>query len=249
MRVAVTLVALLLAGSAAFSQEGPPPPFRKMQDALGGADKLAAVRDLEQEVHAESWNGNTGQSLGEVRKRIRWIRPNHLRVDQVGPGMTYVLYCDGSTGWEILPGTQNVAQLTGGELAFARMTVATFMLKTWLADRDPRYGVMSPSAHVVRVTDGDVTHQLDITLDAMSSLPVKVRSDSLSDPTHPIPREELTTEWETVQGIRFPRRWTIFHSGIRLAEVKDARTVVNTGLDLKDLAAKPPDGKPVLSSR
>jgi len=95
--VSLALVALFLCSSV-FSQDGLP-LFRKMQDALGGADRIAAIRDFEQEVRAESWNGNTGQSMGEVRKRTRWIRPNYLRVDQIGPGSTYVLYCDGATGW------------------------------------------------------------------------------------------------------------------------------------------------------
>src|SRR5260370_41882406 len=69
----------------AFSQDGLQ-LFHKMQEALGGAKKIAAIRDFEQSVRAESWNGNTGQSLGEVRKRTRWIRPSYLRADQVGPG-------------------------------------------------------------------------------------------------------------------------------------------------------------------
>src|SRR6476646_11473406 len=62
--------------------------FHKMQEALGGAEKIAAVRDFEQQVRAESWNGNTGQSIGEVVKRTRWVRPTDLRVDQVGSGST-----------------------------------------------------------------------------------------------------------------------------------------------------------------
>ena len=128
--------------------------FHKMQAALGGADKIASVRDFEQEVRAESWNGTTGQSIGEVRKRTRWIRPNHLRVDQIGPGSTYVLYCDGTTGWEILPGTTQAVELTGGELAFAQRYVESFRLKTWIADRDPRNRITSPSSNVVRVSDG-----------------------------------------------------------------------------------------------
>src|SRR5260370_404691 len=68
----------------AFSQDGLQ-LFHKMQEALGGAKKIAAIRDFEQSVRAESWNGNTGQSLGEVRKRTRWIRPSYLRADQVLP--------------------------------------------------------------------------------------------------------------------------------------------------------------------
>jgi hypothetical protein len=252
MRSTATFVSLTVASlflcSSGFSQDGLL-LFRKMQDALGGADRIAAIRDFEQEVRAESWNGNTGQSIGEVRKRTRWIRPNHLRIDQVGPGSTYVLYCDGTTGWEILPGTQQAVELTGGELEFARRNVKGFRLNTWIADRDPRYRIASPSPNVVRISDGDLTHQLDITIDAVSSLPVKLRFTTLSDPAHPVPGEEVTTEWETVQGIRFPRRWTVFRSGVRVAEAKDARSFVNSGLKLSDLTAKPPDSKPVLSSR
>jgi hypothetical protein len=172
MRSTLIVVSLALASvclcSSAFSQDGLS-LFRKMQDALGGADRIAAIRDFEQDVRAESLNGNTGQSIGEVRKRTRWIRPNYLRIDQVGPGSTYVLYCDGTTGWEILPGTRQVVELTGGELEFARRFVESFRLKTWMADRDPRYRITSPSPHVVRISDGDIAHQIDITLDAASS--------------------------------------------------------------------------------
>jgi|SRR6267142_5692196 len=129
---------------------------------------------------------------------------------------------------------------------FARRYVEGFRLNTWIADRDPRYRITSPSPNVVRISDGDITHQLDITVDAASSLPVKISAITLSDPAHPIPSDELTTEWETVQGIRFPRRWTVFRSGVRVAEAKDARSVVNSGLKLTDLAAEPRDLKPVL---
>jgi len=246
--------ASLLLTASAFSQDSAASApeglrlFHKMQNALGGADTIAAVRDFEQQVKAQSWNGNTGQSIGDVVKRTRWLRPNKLRVDQVGPGSTYVLYFDGTSGWEILPGTRAVLDLAGGELAFARKYIHDFKLNTWLADRDPACRITSPSPNVVRIADGDITHQLDLTLDPVSSLPAKITSISLSDPAHPTPSEEVTTEWETVQGLRFARRWTVFRSGIRVAEATVERTTVNTGLKPVDLAAKPPDLKPVLSS-
>ena len=238
----------LLLGSSAFSQDGLP-LFRKMQDALGGADRIAAVRDFEELVLAESWNGNTGQSMGEVRKRTRWIRPNHLRIDQVGPGSTYVLYFDGTTGWEIVPGTQQVVELTGGELEFARGILRGLRLNTWVADRDPRFRITSPSPNAVRVSDGNIAHQLDITVDAASSLPARIGFTTLSDPAHPVSGEDVFADWNTVQGIKFPRRFTVFRSGVRVAEAKDIRTSVNSGLDSAALAAKPSDLKPVLPPR
>ena len=243
----LTLASLVLAVRA-FSQDGLQ-LFHNMQDALGGADRIAAIRDFEQQVRAESWDGNTGRSLGDVRKRTRWMRPNYLRVDQVGPGSTYVLYFEGTSGWEILPGTQRVVELSGGELAFAQKYVRDFRLNTWLADRDPRYRITSPAQHVVRISDGDITHQLDITLDPVSSLPIKTTSTSLADPAHPIPSDEVIAEWEIVQRIHFARRWSVFRSGVRVAAATVERTTVNSGLRPADLAAQPRDLRPVLSSR
>jgi hypothetical protein len=223
--------------------------FQKMQKALGGGDKIAAIHEFEQQVRAQSWNGNTGQLIGDVVKRTRWIRPNYLRVDQVGPGSTYVLYFDGKTGWEILPGTEKVIDIVGGELMFAKNYVRTFTLNLWLADRDPSFRITSPSPNVVRIADGDSNSQNDITLDPVSSLPVKTNSMSAADPAHPVPKEDVVTEWETVQGIRFPRRWTVLRSGVRVAEATLEITRLNGGLKLEDLSAKPSDFKPVLSSR
>ena len=222
--------------------------FHKMQDALGSVKKIAGVRDLEQDARAQTWDGNTGRFLGEVRKRTRWIRPNLLRVDQIGPGSTYVLYFDGTAGWEILPGTQSAVELTGGELEFARKYVRDFALTIWLADRNPVYTITSPGPNVVRISDGNVAHQVDVTLDPVSSLPVKTASLSLADPAHPTASETITTEWEVVNGIRFPRRWIFLRSGVRVAEAT-VHTKVDNGLKAADLAAKPEDSRPVASSR
>ena len=221
--------------------------FRKMQDALGGAEKLAAVRDFEQTVRAESFDAN-GRSIGDVRKRTRWIRPSFIRVDQIGPGSTYVLYFDGKSGWEILPGSNKAVELAGGELEFAQGYVRGFFLLMWLADGDPRYKITSPSENVVRISDGDLAHQLDLTLDPASHRPVKETSLSLSDPAHPVPKDNLYEEWIIAGGLRFPSRFSVVRAGIRIAEAKSVDEVrINQGLKIEDLSAKPADGKPVFS--
>ena len=72
-----------------------------MQSALGGAQNIVAIRDFDEIFRAETWDRD-GRSLGIVRKRVRWIKPNYLRIDQSGPYDTYVLFFDGSGGWEII---------------------------------------------------------------------------------------------------------------------------------------------------
>src|SRR5262249_16037471 len=92
--------------------------FRKMQSALGGRDKIAAIRDLEEWVRADAWD-DEGKPHGEVYKRTRWIWPNVLRLDQVGPGNSYVLFSNGTSGWEVLP-DKGLVELAGDELDYAR---------------------------------------------------------------------------------------------------------------------------------
>jgi len=90
MLASLTLSSLQLCSSSSSAVDDGLALFHMMQGALGGADKIAAVRDFEQQVRAESWNGNTGQSLGEVRKRSRWIRSNQLRVAEAAVERTTV---------------------------------------------------------------------------------------------------------------------------------------------------------------
>jgi len=225
--------------------------LHKMQTALGGAKDIAAISDYEEIQSATTFNRD-GKALGKVIKRTRWIRPNLLRLDQVGPGDAYVLYFDGTAGWEILP-TQNekrVITLTGGELEFARKYLRDLSFNVWLADRNPRYRIESPTANVIPIADSDdPAHQIDITLESGTGVPVKETTFSLADPAHPVPSETRFEEWQTVKGIRFPHRAAVFKNGVRLAEITVERIESNKGLRRDDLSAKPLDLNPVLSSK
>src|SRR5262249_45483621 len=103
VRVCAALALLILTVCTSAPAQDGLQLLQKMQEALGGTERIAAVRDFEELVHAQSWN-NEGNPNGEERKRTRWIRPNFLRLDQLGhDNNTYSLYFDGTSGWEILP--------------------------------------------------------------------------------------------------------------------------------------------------
>lgn len=233
--------------------------LHKMQAALGGADKIAAIRDYEETVRAKIWN-NSGVPMGEVRKRTRWMRsPNVLRLDQVGPRDTYVLYFDGTSGsgWEILPDVSGpdsfktsakAVELTGGELTFARNYLTGFQLTTWLADRMPSYVLTSPAANVLRI-EHEATAE-DTTLDPATGLPVKSNGVSLADPDRPTSSEMRIGAWTEVAGVHFPTLRTNYHNGVKLAELTTEEGIhVNTGLLPQVLAAKPADLSPDLPIR
>ena len=74
--------------------------LHKMQPALSGADKIAAIRDFDETVSAQTYNAR-GESTGAtVRKRMRWIRPNILRLDETNLrvcGLSLVPVCQAAS--------------------------------------------------------------------------------------------------------------------------------------------------------
>ncbi len=232
--------------------------LHNMQKALGGANRIAAVRDFEETIRAEAWDAR-GAALGEVRKRTRWMRtPNLLRLDQKGARGTYVLYFDGasSSGWEILPDlkspdpyqtTKSPVPLAGGEIEFARSYLSGFDLTMWLADQTRGYVVTSPRPNSVRIAhEGKAT---DFTLDPTTWLPMKSASVSLADPDRPVPAEMRFEGWKEISGVRFPTHRVNYHSGVKRGEVITEAIQVNVGLKPQQLAAKPADFMPDLPRR
>jgi hypothetical protein len=223
--------------------------LRRLQAALGGSERLAAVRDMEQHLSADTWD-DRGRHLGRTVKRIRWIAPGHLRMDQVGPGNTFVLYFDGVAGWEILPGGKTAIPLSGGELRFAQKQHRDFPLKIWLADRDAAYDVTSPAPNVLRISGtqdlDDPIHRIDLTLDPRSALPLTERTLSLAIPDRPSWFETRLSDWMSIDGLRLPRRTEVFSNGARLAAITVTAVRVNSGLAIDDLAAKPSNLTPIV---
>src|SRR5690348_550278 len=73
--------------------------FHQMQIALGGRKKIASIRDFEECIRGDGWNDD-GNYQGVAYKRTRWVNPDIVRLDQVGES-NYVLFFDGTSGWEI----------------------------------------------------------------------------------------------------------------------------------------------------
>ena len=233
--------------------------LHKMQTALGGTGKIAAIHDYEETVRAEIWN-NSGTPMGEVRKRTRWMRnPNLLRLDQIGPRDTYVLYFDGGSGsgWEMLPDLKNpdkfktageAIELVGGELKFARSYIKGFDFNMWLADSMPGYIVTSLAPNVLHIAhDGTAT---DYTLDSSTWLPAKSAAVSLGNPEGPVAAEMRIEGWTEVAGVHFPTHRANYHSGVKVAELtEEAGIRVNAGLTPQELAAKPADFAPDIPGR
>jgi len=234
---------MLLSASLSIGQDGLG-LFHKMQTAIGGADRIASIRDFEECVHADSWDDD-GKPHGTVFKRVRFVRPRYLRIDQVGPGDSYVLYFDGSAGWEILPG-KPLVDLAGRELRFAQGYAEGMNLNTWLADRDPENLFTSPASNVIAIsTKDDASHEVNITL-GPDFLPVEERQVSLADTNHPVSSQTLQFDhWEPADGVMFPRHRSNLHFDKKVAEIFTDKIKLNRDIKLSELTLHPADSAPV----
>lgn len=209
--------------------------LRRMQEALGGADKLAAIRDYDWKITAKIY-GPGGQYGGEGVRRIRLVLPNHFRCDQTIPMGEVIWYFDGTKGWEITP-DNGYATLAGGELEFVMREAGGFYLKLWLADHNPDFTITSGGPNVIRIAyKGAPT---DITVDPQTGLPTRTASKSLSNPDAPVPAYTEVKEWQTVNGVKLPQRILNYHSGTLVADIRTTEIRINSGLDARDLAAPP----------
>jgi hypothetical protein len=243
-RFAALIVTLLPIASAA--QDGMQ-LFHKMQSALGGRNKIEAIRDLQECVRADAWD-DQGKFHGEVYKRTRWIRPNVLRLDQVGPGNSYVTYFDGVAGWQILP-DKGFLQLAGDELDFARGYLNGLDVNVWLADGDASKVFSSPAPNVITLsTRDDDSSKTDITLSSKTFLPEKETVVSISHKSHSVvTRTRKFEEWEAFQGVMFPQRIINFHGDTKVADIRLKELKLDSGMRTDDLAVRPKGLKPEMS--
>jgi hypothetical protein len=218
--------------------------FHKMQSALGGRNKIAAIRDLQECVRADAWD-DEGKFHGEVYKRTRWIRPNVLRLDQVGPGNSYVTYFEGMAGWQILP-DKGFLQLAGDELDFARGYLNGLDVNVWLADGDANNIFSSPAPNVITLsTRDDDSSKTEITLNSKTFLPEKEAVVSISHKSHSvITRTRKFEEWGSFQGVMFPQRIINFHGDTKVADIRLKELKLNSGMRTDDLAVRPKGLKP-----
>ncbi len=211
-----------------------------MQTALGGADRLASIRDVDWTVTAKSWNA-AGTPALDITRRIRWIRPNVFRKDQRAGTLTVIEFFDGSGGWEVVP-DGGLLELKGSELEIVRREVTVFWPKIVLADRDPGFHVASGGDGTVRIVAADGTVE-DIAVDPRTGLPARsfgtVVSGTVTTGYQRVRDRTEYAEWQTADGIQWPHKTVKFHDDVKRAEITTTEIRLNTGVQLEELSARP----------
>jgi zinc protease len=213
----------------------------RVQQSLGGADKLAAVKDLQ--FHADLEVFTPGASM-KVKQTDSFIAPSTVRQDNELPFMKQSVYSDGTSGW--LSGMQGVQNLPPAVLKQIHGEAFRQITSLALSDRDPNRTVNQPSDGVLEISAKD-GESVRITVDEKTGLPAKLAyQQTAAEGGSAV--EETFSDWREVGGIQLPFQWSITQGGKKFAGVTVQDYKINSGLTAETLgkrpAPTPPPGAP-----
>ncbi len=200
----------------------------KARDAMGGAEKIAAVKDLTQSGAVQTATGM------KVTQTEQWLAPLHFRQDDVLPFGKVVTYSDGKTGWEVTP--QGAGALPPAEAQQIGFENFRMWFPLMLSDRDPDRVVTATGDVTIRISDKN-GHSVLLAIDPKTGLPASETYTAPGGGQGPV--EEVYGDWRDTSGVKLPWRITMNQGGHTLADVTITDVKVNQGLTPEQLSKKP----------
>ena len=202
--------------------------LKRAQRAVGGADKLKAVKDVTEVAEVSL---QTGQGVMKAKQTNQSLLPSQFRQTQELPFGKMIAYSDGSTGWLQTP--QGVVPMPGEVIQQVQMEVFRQLFGLLLSDRNGNRTVNAPGENKLEISD-DAGHTVSVELDPTSSLPVKQGYVQSGNQV-----VETFSDWRDVDGIKLPFRIVIEQGGAKFADVTVSSWKLNSGLKPEDLSKKP----------
>jgi hypothetical protein len=199
----------------------------RLQQAVGGANKVAAVKDAQMTGDSEL---NGPQGALKIQQHLWWVRPAQLRQDQVLPFGKMTVYSDGKTGWIQSP--QGTGPMPPPVVAQVRSELLRFPFLLWVSNQDPERTVNSTEGTLV-VSDKS-GQSASVKLDESTGLPAEATYRM-----GPNEVKETYSDWKDVDGIKLPFKTTIFQGGKKAAELTVKEWKLNTGISAEEVSKKP----------
>ncbi len=201
------------------------------QEAVGGAAKLAAVKDYVETAELDAANPNI-----HVKQTMKWVAPNYWREENAYPGAKVALYTDGKTGW-IASGAKSQA-LGGPQAKQASGNLFRSYFGLLLSDRMEGRTVNAIDTDAIEISDknGNVARMI---FDPATHLPKTLSYDAVSVNGAPPVVQETYSDFRDVSGIKVPFKIAMTQNGQRYADVTVSEFKIDTGLTAAELQKWP----------
>jgi predicted Zn-dependent peptidase len=203
----------------------------RAQQAMGGADKLAGVKDYSETVE-KTLVGMGGMKVQELNRRIGVTQ---LRQDLTLPFGKQVVYFDGKSGWIHSP--RGLMPMPAPVLNQVKDAIFRDLFSLLLSDREAGRVVNFVGSATVEISDKD-GHSVRVKFDEATGLPARLfYSQRGMGGAQPV--EERMADFRDVAGLKLPFKTTILQEAKVFSEavVRDAK--INLGLSAEELSKKP----------
>jgi zinc protease len=201
--------------------------LQKAQQAVGGADKLAGVKDMMETAEVQIDPSMGGLKLKQTN---RWLEPGLFRQEVEAPFGKLSSYTDGKSGWIKTP--QGDGALIGPMLKQAQGEIFRNYFHLLLSDRDPGRTVNAVDDSTVEISDkkGNSTQ---LKIDEKTGLPL---GESYAGAQGKV--EEAWSDLRDVNGIKTPFKIAVQQNGKKFADVTVQEIKVNTGATQEQLSKR-----------
>jgi zinc protease len=204
-----------------------------VQKALGGAEKLAAVKDLQYAANVEvqtpgGANGPIGMKVKQVNS---FLMPGVMRQEIELPFGKQQMYSDGASGW--LAGMQGARNLPAPVLAQVRGEMFRQLTGLALSDRDTNRTVNYAGNGFLEISakSGETAR---LKVDEKTGMPLVLAYQEGAQSV-----EEEYSDWRDAAGLLLPFQLTVKQDGKKYADVKIEAYKINSGLTQEALSQKP----------
>lgn len=207
--------------------------LERVQQAVGGADQIAAVKDVTETLNLNMAAMAPGMKVTQTNI---WIAPDQFRQESQLPFGKIVVYSDGKTGWMSTP--QGVSPLPAPQLQQVREELFRNYFRLLLSDRMPDRTVSSPEPGVIDISD-QAGNSVRLIVDEKTGLPAKEVYQSAQPTGQPGSMEDVFDDFDQARGIKVPKKITVNQGGKKFAEMTITEYKINSGIKAEDISKKP----------
>ncbi len=208
--------------------------LKRAQQAMGGTEKLAGIKDLSASLEmAMDPSGGGGM---KIKQQVRWVAPNTIRQDQSFGVMTIVAYTDGKSGWISQP--QGVMSMPPPVLRQAQGEAFREVQTLMLSDRNASRTVSAIAPNAVDIS-GESGLSVRVEFDDATGLPLRETYQETGMDGKPSEVKETYSDWRDVDGVKLPFKAIMEQNGKKSGEASISEIKINTGIRAEELSKKP----------
>jgi len=207
--------------------------LERVQQAAGGADQLAAVKDVTETLNLSMATMAPGMKVTQTNI---WVAPDQFRQESQLPFGKIVVYSDGKSGWMSTP--QGIRPLPPPQLQQVREELFRIYFSLLLSDRMADRTVSSSEPGTIDISD-QAGNSVRLIIDGKTGLPAKEVYASQQPTGQPGSMEEVFDEFEQAGGIKVPKKITVNQAGKTFAEMTITEYKINSGIKNEDISKKP----------